>query len=105
MEYKEKLSVVEGQYDELPEKVQSKYFNKYVETIVLVDSVKEIKTKKGDAMLFVKASDEEESLDFVLFPETYRKYGMIEKGSILKLGGKVEKRNGFQIIVSKVERF
>lgn len=83
----------------------SKYFNKYVETIVLVDSVKEIKTKKGDAMLFVKASDEEESLDFVLFPETYRKYGMIEKGSILKLGGKVEKRNGFQIIVSKVERF
>ena len=83
----------------------SKYFNKYVETIVLVDSVKEIKTKNGDAMLFVKASDEEENLDFVLFPETYRKYGMIEKGSILKLGGKVEKRNGFQIIVSKVERF
>jgi len=28
MEYKEKLSVVEVQYDELPEKVQFKYFNK-----------------------------------------------------------------------------
>jgi len=28
MEYKEKLSVLEVQYDELPEKVQSKYFNK-----------------------------------------------------------------------------
>ena len=81
-----------------------KYFNKKIEVMVLVESIHEITTKKGDKMLFFKGSDEERVADFTLFPEEYEKYFNIRKNYVLKVYGKVEKRNGnFQIIVSKIE--
>ena len=81
------------------------YFNKYVNLIVLVDKVREISTKKGEKMMFFVGSDEESVMDFTLFPKTYKEYFDIKKGDIVKILGKVEKRNGsYQIIVSKVEK-
>ena len=80
------------------------YFNKYIISVVLVENVHEITTKKGDKMLFFKGSDEERVMEFTVFPDTYEKYFNIRKNYLLKIYGKVEKRNGeFQIIVSKIE--
>lgn len=80
-----------------------KYFNKFINVIVLVEKIKEITTKNGDKMMFILGSDEEMQRDFTVFPKEYEKYFTIQKGDIVKIFGKVEKRNGtYQIIVSKL---
>ena len=82
-----------------------KYFNKFVNLIVLVDKTREIETKKGDKMMFFTGSDEEIIGDFTMFPKVYNLYFDIKKGDILKVLGKIERRNGsYQIIVSKIEK-
>ena len=45
------------------------YFNKEIDTIILVEKVKVINTKKGDKMAFLTGSDEATMLDFTLFPK------------------------------------
>ena len=80
-----------------------KYFNKFINVIVLIEKIKEITTKNGDKMMFILGSDEEMQRDFTVFPKEYEKYFTIQKGDIVKIFGKVEKRNGtYQIIVSKL---
>ena len=81
------------------------YFNKMVNLIVLVEKTREIETKRKEKMMFLTGSDEEQVLDFTIFPKEYQKYSYLEKGDIIKVFGKVEKRNGsYQIIVSKIDK-
>lgn len=80
-----------------------KYFDKLVTTIVLVENIKEITTKKGDKMAFVSCSDETGSVDYTFFPKIWNNIS-IKKGSLYKIVGRVEKRyNQIQIIVNGVE--
>ena len=79
------------------------YFNKKVDSLILVDKIKVIKTKKGDEMAFITGSDETFSMDFTLFPKVYRLYTMVEKGNLLLISGRVEKRlDQYQVIVDKI---
>ena len=79
-----------------------RFFNKTVDVIILVDRIKEIKTKKDEKMGFIYGSDETDNLDFTLFPFIYEKYN-IKKGDILLVRGKVERRmDKYQIIVDKI---
>ena len=56
-------------------------------------------------MMFFNASDESSSLDFTIFKEEYKSYNNLLKGDIIKVLGRVEKRNGvYQIIVKKLEK-
>lgn len=81
------------------------YFNKEIYTIIIVDKIKEIVTKNNDKMAFVTGSDEEASIDYILFPEVYKINSDIKIGDILKIKGRVEKRlNQMQIIVINIER-
>ena len=78
-------------------------FNKVVDTLILVDKIKAITTKKGDKMQFITGSDETSTAEFTLFPKTYNEYPNIRKGDLLKIRGKVEKRlNTYQVIVNKI---
>ena len=71
----------------------------------MVEKIKEINTKKGDKMMFFTGSDEERVGDFTMFPKTYNLYYDIKKGDIVKVFGRIEKRNGsYQIIVNKLEK-
>ena len=80
------------------------YFDKNVNIIIYVDKVKEITTSKGEKMCFINGSDELSNIDIVMFPKIYEKYNDIEKGSILKISGKVEKRfDQYQVIVNNLE--
>lgn len=82
-----------------------KYFNKFGNFIVMVEKTREISTKTGEKMMFFTGSDEEQVRDFTIFPKTYKEYFDIKKGDIIKVYGKVEKRNGsYQIIVSRIEK-
>ena len=81
------------------------YFNKRVNLIVLVEKIRVINTKKGELMMFFSGSDEEMLRDFTMFPAEYKLYANLEKGDIIKVYGKIEKRYGtYQIIVSKIEK-
>ena len=92
-------------HDIIDLKDMEQYFNTYQTSIVLVEWIREIKTKKGEKMLFFKGSDEERVVDYTIFPRTYETYFDIRKGYLLKVYGKVEKRNGsYQIIVSNFEK-
>lgn len=80
------------------------YFNKQVDTLILVDKIKVINTKKGEKMAFVTGSDETGTMEYTLFPRVFKLYSDIEKGDLLKIRGVVEKRlNQFQIVVSKIK--
>ena len=83
----------------------SNYFNKKVNLLVLVERIRVIATKKGDKMMFFAGSDEETMADFTMFPNEYKKYANLEKGDIIKVYGKIEKRNGsYQIIIENLEK-
>ena len=80
-----------------------KYFDKLVTTIVLVENIKEITTKKGDKMAFVSCSDETGSVDYTFFPKIWNNIN-IKKGNLYKIVGRVDKRyNQIQIIVNWLE--
>ena len=83
----------------------SNYFNQLISSVVLVDKVRVIQTKKGEDMMFFSGSDEYTKMEFTLFPKVYQKFSFIKVGDILKLEGRVEKRyDTFQVIISKVEK-
>ncbi len=80
------------------------YFSKKIDTLILVDKVKVIDTKKGDRMSFITGSDETATMDYTLFPKVYNEYSNIQKGDLLKVRGTVEKRlNQYQIVVEKIK--
>lgn len=81
----------------------NKYFDKLVTTVVLVESIKEITTKKGDKMAFASCSDETGSVDYTFFPKVWNSIEL-KKGHLYKIVGRVEKRyDQIQIIVSQIE--
>ncbi len=82
-----------------------KYFNKTIDLICLIDKIKIIETKNKEKMAFLYGSDEVTTMDFTLFPDTYKNYLDIEKGDVLLIRGRVEKRlNKYQIIVNKIKK-
>ena len=81
-----------------------KYFDKFMNTVILVDKIREVNTKNNSKMLFISGSDELTTIDLVLFPKVYEKYNNIEKGMVLLINGKVEKRfDKYQIVVNDIK--
>ena len=88
-----------------PLKNIEKYFDKVIDTLVLVDSYKEIENKNNEKMAFLTGSDESQKIDFVIFSNEYRTLPMIKKGDMLLIRGKVEKRfDKYQIIVKMLKK-
>lgn len=82
-----------------------RYFDKTINTILYIDKVKEITTKKNQKMAFLVGSDEVSSIDLTLFPDLYSKYSEIEKGDTVLITGKVEKRfDKYQLVVQKIDK-
>lgn len=54
-----------------------------------------IRTKNGEAMCFIKITDESADLDAVVFPNAYRKLSaLMKKGTMALFAGRMEIRNG-----------
>lgn len=92
-------------YKTIGTKELEKQLNRQVEMIVLIEKIKVIDTKKKEKMAFITASDDISSIELTFFPKTYNYYlDNIEKGKVIKIKGKVEKRfASLQIIVSTME--
>lgn len=83
----------------------SSYFDKVVEAVVLIESIKAIKTKTNKDMAFIKASDETFSGEFTCFESVMPSVNEIKKGDLVRIKGRVEKRfDKFSVIVNSIER-
>lgn len=74
-------------------------------TAGMIESVRELLTKKGDRMAFVKLGDSLESIELVAFPEVYKTHHeKLIVGSCIALQGKLSMRNEeATIIIDKVK--
>ena len=81
------------------------YFNKFVKCIVIIDSIRTIKTKRGDNMAFIKASDETSSFDFVIFSNSFNMLKNINKNDLVEILGRLTKRySDYQITINKITK-
>ena len=79
-------------------------FKEGMTTVVagIVESVKEITTKKGDRMAFMKITDFDESIEIVVFSEPYSKYyELLTPDKCIAVKGRVSGRNGETSIVAE----
>lgn len=73
-----------------------------VEVLGLVEDVRRIRTKKGDAMAFVALQDETGVASVTLFPKEYAQYNeMLDKDALLEIQGTAETRQGKTTIICK----
>ena len=81
------------------------YFDKYIETVVLIEHIKTLKTKNNDDMAFITGSDETTTSDFVIFSRYFDELKKVKEGDLARIFGKVEKRlDKYQIIINKIEK-
>lgn len=60
----------------------------------IIEEVKEISTKKGDMMAFIKVSDFTSTIEVVIFPRTYKEHkDILVADSCISIKGKMSKRN------------
>lgn len=65
-----------------------------VVTTGLVETVRELLTKKGDRMAFVKIADQTDSLEIVAFPAVYQEQrDLLQPGNCIAVKGKLNFRN------------
>ena len=80
------------------------YFDKYVNCVILVESSKKIKTKKGEDMVFISGSDDTDVANFVLFANELNKAPNFKVGDLLYVNGRVTKRFAdYQININKIQ--
>ena len=83
----------------------SKYFDKRVSVVILIERLKEVVTKNNDTMVFVTGADNTDSVSVTLFPNIYKDNKDINKGDIIRVYGRVEKRfDQYQLIANNIER-
>ncbi|MBE6153315.1 MAG: DNA polymerase III subunit alpha [Firmicutes bacterium] len=81
----------------------NKYINKNITINLILESKKEIETKKKEKMAFYKCIDEYSTIDLTLFPKTYEEYKDIPENTIISVSGRVDNRNDkIQIVVEKI---
>ena len=86
-------------------KDMAKFFDKYVNLVVIIGNVRKIKTKKGEDMGFISGSDETDTGDFIVFPKNSELLNTVRNNELVKVRGQVTRRNDkYQIIVSNIEK-
>ncbi|MEI6480453.1 MAG: DNA polymerase III subunit alpha [bacterium] len=83
---------------------QTKATAKQEMTVVVagfVDEVKEILTKKGDKMCFVRLSDFDSSIEIVFFPKTLEQFkALVVPDTCVVIKGKMSKRNDTESVIA-----
>lgn len=67
---------------------------KHIKSAAIVQSLKMIRTKRGDAMAFLTLSDETDDMEAVVFPDLYRNvHRWLEEEMLVQFTGDISKRN------------
>lgn len=79
------------------------FFDKYVRCVVLIESIRKTKTKTGEEMAFIEASDETGISSFVVFARQIRLIDDLKPKQIAEIQGRVTKRyDKYQINVNNI---
>jgi DNA polymerase-3 subunit alpha len=65
--------------------------------VVMIDSIKVIKTKRGDQMAFVGLQDEVNKREAILWPTEYEKYAWLKEKKMVIIEGQVDLKGSFII--------
>lgn len=79
--------------------------NKTIQMMTLLQSMRKIRTKRGESMAFLDIGDETGDLDAVLFPQQFRQVSAIlQEDSFIALKGKVSIKQGKkQLIINEIK--
>ncbi|MDD2505098.1 MAG: DNA polymerase III subunit alpha [Bacilli bacterium] len=92
-----------SKYKEIKINTVSNYFDKVITTVGLLENIKTIKTKRNETMAFLQISDETGKLDYTLFPNRIGYINQIQKGDLLKISGRVQKRlDKYQVVINNL---
>lgn len=71
----------------------------------IIDDIKRIRTKKGEAMAFFRLQDDTGEVECTVFPKEYATFNrLLNDGAGIRLSGHAEMRNGrLQVIVKNIE--
>ncbi len=81
----------------------SKHVDKMIDTIIMVDRIKEIKDKNDNKMAFINGSDEITSIEYICFSSVYQEIDNVNKGDVLLIRGRVSDKRELKIIIEKVK--
>nr|WP_232337038.1 DNA polymerase III subunit alpha [Lysinibacillus timonensis] len=77
--------------------------NRYVKMVGIVESIRQIRTKKGERMAFINLSDEYGFISVTLFPKEYNMVvGWLREEIIVSVEGTLEYRNGKYQLIAKM---
>jgi len=82
----------------------SKHIGSYVDVVLIVDKIKTHVDKTGNTMAFIQGSDELANVECIIFSKVYAAIGTLNKGDILLVKGKVDKRSDISLVVEKVKK-
>ena len=81
------------------------YFDKYINVIGMIDTIKIVETKKLETMAFISLQDEFGVMQVTIFPKEYPKIKNINKNDIVFINGKVQRRmNSYQVILQNIKK-
>jgi len=88
------------------EKAKRQMSDKKVRIGGMISKTKEITTKKGNRMSFATLKNKEDSIEIIVFPDTYQKYkSLLDSNNIVFVYGKVNHRDeNPKIIAEKIKR-
>src|SRR5699024_4347759 len=80
---------------------------RHVKGVVIVQSVKTIRTKRGESMAFLTVGDETGDMEAVVFPDVFRdSRSLLTEENFVRIEGKIESRhNRMQWLVSRIDPF
>lgn len=73
--------------------------------LVYIESIKEIRTKKGELMAFVNVTDFIDNKTLIMFPSIYSMYkDSINRKDVILVNGRIDEKDIDNIIVRKIEK-
>lgn len=82
----------------------NKFINRKVRVVALVEKIKVINTKKGEAMAFVRLEDETGNIEAVIFPKNNAVIEELTENMLYRFTGSINRRNEeVQFVIESVE--
>ena len=83
----------------------SKYFDRQVNMVLVVENIATFKTKKVEIMASILASDETGEIELIVFPRNISQIEKIDVGDIILVKGNIGKRyNDYQVLVNTINK-
>lgn len=92
-------------YNNEYKKINNLKKDRYIKTILLIDRIKIINTKKGEKMAFLTGSDENNNYELVCFPRVYNDNLNIRPKDVCMIDAKIDlKDSKYQLIINDIKK-